>query len=93
MAIAGAAAPGEGPRCAGPAVVAGIREGALWLLTARGQPWVLPLRHAALRARCLAAAGDMAAARAVAERGVAAQGPLGGLMSGCDASSSLNEQP
>ena len=33
--------------------------------------------------------GDMAAARAVAERGVAAQGPLGGLMGDTDASNSL----
>lgn len=66
---AAAALPVPGMRCAGPVVVAGVREGSLWLLDSRGQPFVISLAAAGLRARMLAAAGAGAAARAVAERG------------------------
>ena len=66
---AAAALPVPGMRCAGPVVVVGVREGSLWLLDSRGQPFVISLAAAGLRARMLAAAGAGAAARAVAERG------------------------
>ena len=54
---------------AGPVVVVGIREGSLWLVNARGQPFVVPVNHPGLKARCLAAQGDTVAAKALAERG------------------------
>jgi hypothetical protein len=66
---AGAALPAETLRCAGPASCAGVREGVLWLLDSRGQPFVLPISHAGLRARSLALAGAPAAARSIAEQG------------------------
>lgn len=66
---AAAALPAETLRCAGPAVCAGVREGVLWLLDARGQPFVLPTSHAGLRARSLALADAPALARSVAEQG------------------------
>ncbi|KAK9822211.1 hypothetical protein WJX81_006190 [Elliptochloris bilobata] len=68
---AAAALPAPGMRCAGPVVVAGVREGSLWLLDARGEPFVISLAAAGLRARMLAAAGASTAARAAAERGLA----------------------
>ena len=55
---------------AGPVVVVGIREGSLWLVDARGQPFVVPVNHPGLKARCLAAQGDSVAAKALAERGI-----------------------
>ncbi|BDA49478.1 hypothetical protein COCOBI_14-0960 [Coccomyxa sp. Obi] len=67
---AAAALPAETLRCAGPTVCAGVREGVLWLLDTRGQPFVLPTSHAGLRARSLALAGAPALARSVAEQGV-----------------------
>lgn len=69
-----AALPAPGMRCAGPVTVAGLREGSLWLLDARGQPFVISLAAAGLRARMLAAAGASGAARAAAERGAPARG-------------------
>ena len=39
------------------------------LVTGDGQPWALPLAHPGLRARCLATAGALPAARAAAEQG------------------------
>ncbi len=66
---AAAALPAETMRCAGPAAAVGVREGVLWLLDARGQPFVLPVSHAGLRARSLALAGAPAAARSIAEQG------------------------
>ena len=71
MAAAGdrtASLPAEGMRCAGPVAIGGIRDGVLWLIDARGQPFMIPLLHAGLRARLAAAQGDAAAARATAER-------------------------
>ncbi|KAK9819592.1 hypothetical protein WJX72_000101 [[Myrmecia] bisecta] len=65
-----AALPAESMRCAGPVVVIGMREGGMWLVDSRGQPFVIPVLHAGLRARCLAAHGDLTGARAVAERGL-----------------------
>lgn len=55
---------------AGPVVVVGIREGSLWLVDAKGQPFMVPVNHAGLKARCLAAQGNSIAAKALAERGV-----------------------
>ena len=71
MAAAGdrtASLPAEGMRCAGPVAIGGVRDGVLWLIDARGQPFMVPLSHAGLRARLAAAQGDAAAARATAER-------------------------
>ena len=71
MAAAGdrtASLPAEGMRCAGAVAIGGIRDGVLWLIDARGQPFMIPLSHAGLRARLAAAQGDAAAARATAER-------------------------
>jgi hypothetical protein len=48
---------------------AGVREGVLWLIDARGQPFVLPVSHAGLRARALALAGAPILARSIAEQG------------------------
>ena len=64
-----AALPTEGTRCAGPVAVIGVREGALWLVDARGLPFVLPMSHPGMRARSIAAHGDAAAACALAEHG------------------------
>lgn len=57
-------------RCGGPTTVIGVREGVLWLVDSRARPFVIPMAHAGLRARYLAAHGDFPAARAVAEKGV-----------------------
>lgn len=54
---------------AGPVVIVGIREGSLWLVDARGQPFVVPVNHPGLKARCLVAQGDSPAAKLLAERG------------------------
>ena len=54
----------------GPVVVVGIREGSLWLVDAQGQPFVVPVNHPGLKARCLSAQGDSQAARLLAERGL-----------------------
>ena len=51
-------------------MVVGIREGSLWLVDARGQPFVVPVNHPGLKARCLAAQGDSQAAKLLAERGM-----------------------
>jgi hypothetical protein len=67
---ASAALPSEGMRCAGPVVVAGIREGMLWLIDARGVPFMIPLTHPGLRARIAAAQGDAAGAVDFAQQGV-----------------------
>ncbi len=64
-----AALPSEGMRCAGPVAVAGIREGMLWLIDARGVPFLIPLTHPGLRARIAAAQGDVAGAVAFAHQG------------------------
>ena len=49
---ASAALPAEAMRCAGPVAVAGVREGILWLIDARGQVWgLVPLPACVLRAR------------------------------------------
>ena len=53
----------------GPVVIVGIREGSLWLVDARGQPFVVPVNHPGLKARCLVAQGDSPAAKLLAERG------------------------
>ena len=66
---ASAALPTETLMPGGPARLVGVREGALWLLDARGLPFVIPLSHPGLKARALAAQGQPAAARAVAEQG------------------------
>ena len=47
----------------------GIREGSLWLVDSHGQPFVVPVNHPGLKARCLSAQGDSQAARMLAERG------------------------
>ncbi|KAK9853093.1 hypothetical protein WJX84_003806 [Apatococcus fuscideae] len=65
-----AALPCEQMRCGGPATVIGVREGVLWLVDSRARPFVIPMAHAGLRARYLAAHGDFPAARAVAEKGL-----------------------
>lgn len=65
-----AALPSEALQCAGPVVVVGIREGSLWLVDAQGQPFVVPVNHPGLKARCLSAQGDSQAARLLAERDV-----------------------
>lgn len=64
-----AALPCEQMRCGGPTTVIGVREGVLWLVDSRARPFVIPMAHAGLRARYLAAHGDFPAARAVAEKG------------------------
>lgn len=46
----------------------------LWLVDGRGQPFVLPMSHAGLRARSLALAGAPNLARSTAEQGT----PCGG---------------
>lgn len=51
-------------------MVVGIREGSLWLVDAKGQPFMVPINHAGLKARCLAAQGNSLAAKALAERGM-----------------------
>ena len=51
-------------------MVVGIREGSLWLVDAKGQPFVVPVNHPGLKARCLSAQGDSVAAKALAERGI-----------------------
>ena len=50
-------------------MVVGIREGSLWLVDSHGQPFVVPVNHPGLKARCLSAQGDSQAARMLAERG------------------------
>lgn len=65
-----AALPSEALQCAGPLVVVGIREGSLWLVDSHGQPFVVPVNHPGLKARCLSAQGDSQAARMLAERDV-----------------------
>ena len=67
-----AALPAEGTRCAGPVALVGVREGALWLVDARGLPFVLPMSHPGMRARSVAAHGDAATACLLAEHGGAA---------------------
>ena len=64
-----AALPTEGMRSGGPAAVMGIREGALWLVTARGLPFVVPMSHPGMHARAVAAHGDAAGACLLAEHG------------------------
>lgn len=64
-----AALPTDGTRCAGPVALVGMREGALWLVDARGLPFVVPMGHPGMRARALAAHGDGAAACLLAEHG------------------------
>lgn len=54
---------------AGPVVIVGIREGSLWLVDARGQPFMVHVNHPGLKARCLVAQGDSPAAKLLAERG------------------------
>ena len=54
----------------GPVVIVGIREGSLWLVDARGQPFVVPVNHPGLKARCLVAQDDSQAAKLLAERGI-----------------------
>lgn len=65
----GAALPTESLRCPGPVAIGGIREGVLWLINAQGQPFMIPLSHAGIRARAAAAQGDAEAAAAIAESG------------------------
>ena len=77
-----AALPAEGMRCAGPVAVAGIREGNLWLIDARGTPFLIPLTHPGLRARIAAAQGDAAGAVAFAQQGGLAVGVSKGLDKG-----------
>lgn len=60
-------------------------QGALWLITATGQPFLIQISHPGLRARLLSANGSSAAARALAERGatlLAFPGCLGRLTFG-----------
>ena len=64
-----AALPAESMMCVGPVAVVGVREGSLWLVDARGQPFMLPISHPGLKARCMAAHGDPMAARLIAEQG------------------------
>lgn len=54
----------------GPLTLAGSSESAVWVVDAAGRPHPLPASSAATRARALAAAGDVGAAVAVAERGL-----------------------
>lgn len=61
--------PAESMRCAGPCAIGGVREGMLWLIDARGRPFVIPLSHAGLKARIAAAQGDAKTARIIAEAG------------------------
>ena len=68
---AGAALPAPAPRPPGPLALLGARGGNLWLVNSYGQPMVLPLRHPGLRARCLAALGDVVGAAQVAAAGLA----------------------
>lgn len=65
----GAALPTESMRCPGPVAIAGIREGILWLIDAKGSPFMVPLSHPGIRARAAAAQGDAEAAAAIAESG------------------------
>lgn len=64
-----AALPAESMMCVGPIAVIGVREGSLWLVDPRGQPFMLPISHPGLKARCMAAHGDPMAARLIAEQG------------------------
>lgn len=61
--------PSEVMRCGGPVVVVGVRDGNLWLADARGQPFIISLQHPGLKARCLAAAGDLGRAVVIAHNG------------------------
>ncbi|KAK9807986.1 hypothetical protein WJX73_010745 [Symbiochloris irregularis] len=65
-----AALPTEGTRCAGPVALIGMREGALWLVDARGLPFIIPMSHPGMRARSMAAHGDAAGACFLAEQGL-----------------------
>ncbi|KAL3133386.1 hypothetical protein ABBQ38_007254 [Trebouxia sp. C0009 RCD-2024] len=78
-----AALPSEALQCAGPVVIVGIREGSLWLVDARGQPFMVHVNHPGLKARCLVAQGDSPAAKLLAERDIWRQhhDELAGFMS------------
>jgi hypothetical protein len=65
------ALPGPCPRPPGPVSLVGPRAGRLWLVSATGQPLALPLLghpHPGLRARLLAAQGDLCGAARLAAR-------------------------
>lgn len=53
-----------------------MREGALWLVDARGLPFVLPMSHPGMRARAIAGHGDAATACFMAEHGEAQMGAI-----------------
>lgn len=66
----GAALPTETMRCPGPVTLAGIREGVLWLIDARGTPFMIPMSHPGIQTRAAAAQGDLEAAINIAETGL-----------------------
>lgn len=57
------------PRPLGPVVLMGIRHSYLWLADGLGRPYLVSLRHAGVRLRCLAARSELSTARTIAERG------------------------
>ena len=63
--------PPEQMRPPGAVMLAGVRHSYLWLADCLGRPFILSLRHPGLRARCLAARGELTTARTIAERGEA----------------------
>ncbi|KAL6767394.1 hypothetical protein ACKKBF_B35090 [Auxenochlorella protothecoides x Auxenochlorella symbiontica] len=60
------------PRPLGPVVLMGIRHSYLWLADGLGRPYLVSLRHAGVRLRCLAARSELSTARTIAERGLGA---------------------
>ena len=60
----------EGVSRVGTLCICGIREGLLWLVDRSGEPFVIPLVQPSLRAKILAAQGDLKSATLIAEQGI-----------------------